>query len=199
MGQSKKASKTALSQIVDKVKKEIHQLDEKLKEASQINIDVSQGTERLCISSLQKQALLTQILTKTMETKHLINSSDVIRKIKKRLLQQSQRKTNVVKDLKEQETKLCCYNSEMSWENAYSALENNRFSANVSSVEIKNLAAQVESSFIIPMSSILDEDMARKEAIIEVLLLNFPIMRATRVENQEKKDVLIDVKQLVLP
>ena len=62
----------------------------------------------------------------------------------------------------------------------------------------KTLAAQVESSFIIPMSSIVDEDMARKEAIIELLLLNFPIMRATRVKNQEKKDVLIDVKQLVL-
>ena len=56
--------------------------------------------------------------------------------------------------------------------------------------EIKNLAAQVEGSFIIPMSSILDEDMARKEAIIEVLLLNFPIMRATRVENQEKMFLL---------
>ena len=205
LGQSKKASKTALSQIVDKVKK-IHQFDEKLNEASQINIDVSQGTERLRISSLQsqlsspsKQALLTQILTKTMEIKHFTDSSDVTRKTKKRLLQQSQRKTNVVKDLKEQETKLCCYNSEMSWENAFLALENNRFSANVSSrVEIKNLAAQVESSFIIPMSSIVDEDMARKEAIIELLLLNFPIMRVTRVKNQEKKDVLIDVKQLVL-
>ena len=133
-----------------------------------------------------------------MEIEHLIDSSDVTRKIKKCLSHQSQPKTNVVKDLKEQETKLCCYNSEMSWENVYSALENNRFSANVSSVEIKNLAAQVESSFIIPMSSIVDEDMARKEAIIELLLLNFPIMRATRVKNQEKKDVLIDVKQLVL-
>ena len=78
----------------------------------------------------------------------------------------------------------------MTWEDAFSALENKRFSGNVSSVGIRNLAAQIESAFILPVSFIA-------ENIIE-LLLNFPVMRATRVKNKEKKDVLIDVKQLVL-
>ena len=108
----------------------------------------------------------------------------------KRVLQQCQRKTNVRKDVKDQETKLCCYNSEMTWEDAFSALENNRFSGNVSSVGIRNLAAQIESSFILPVSFIAGEDAKEKENIIELLLLNFPVMRATRVKNKEKKDVL---------
>ena len=56
LGQSKKASKTALSQIVDEVKKEIHQFDEKLNEASQINIDVSQGTDN-CVFLVYKSKL----------------------------------------------------------------------------------------------------------------------------------------------
>ncbi len=85
----------------------------------------------------------------------------------------------------------------MTWEDAFSALENKRFSGNVSSVGIRNLAAQIESAFILPVSFIAGEDAKEKENIIE-LLLNFPVMRATRVKNKEKKDVLIDVKQLVL-
>ena len=101
-GQAKKSTKTALSQDVDEVKKEIQQFDEKLKEVSQVNVDVSQGTELLCISSMQKQALLTQVLTKTIKIRHLIESRDVIRKMNKCVLQQCQQKTNVRKDVKDQ-------------------------------------------------------------------------------------------------
>jgi hypothetical protein len=197
--QSKKANKTELSKSIDEIKGGIKILDEKLKEASQIKIDISQGTERLCIASTQKQMVLTQVTTRTLEIRHLIETTNIARKIKKRIVQQSQRKErgNTFDEIRQPETILQCYNSKLSWENSYAGLENNEFSGKVSSSKISHVAAQIESCFIYQVSGIEAADKDEREHIVNILLSYFPIMRATRNCNIVQ-DVLIDANQLVL-
>ena len=62
---------------------------------------------------------------------------------------------------------------------------------------IRDLAAQIESSFVFQVPALETESTKEKDDIIHLLLTNFPIMRATGNDNKSK-DVLIDIRQLVL-
>ena len=98
--QTKKASKTDLSKTTQNIRSRIATLDEKLKQASEIKINVSLGTERLCVATTQKQMILTQVVTLTLQIQHLIESSGVLRKLRKRIAQQDQCKQNRLKEIK---------------------------------------------------------------------------------------------------
>ena len=118
--------------------------------------------------------------------------------MKKRISQQKQRNCNRLKQMQQRETILKCYNSEVSWEDAYSKLENGQINTNkVHSGRIRDVAAQIESSFVFQVSALQTANTKEKDNIIHLLLANFPIMRATR-NDDKSKDVLIDIKQLVL-
>ena len=81
--QAKKSSTTDLSKIIEKIKGQIKNLDEKCKETCQIKVDISFGTERLCVASSQKQMMLTQVATMALEIRHIIETSSVLPKLKK--------------------------------------------------------------------------------------------------------------------
>jgi hypothetical protein len=164
-------------------------LNEKLQEASLIKIDASLGTERLCIVSAQKQMLLTGIITLTLKTSKLIGSGDVVRKMKKRIGQQKQRKP---------ETVLQCLNSELNWEEAFARLEANQVTCTkVHSGRLRETAAKIESCFVYQVSALETASTEEKDQMIKVLLTHFPIMRATRSDDKTK-DVLINTRQLVM-
>ena len=172
-------------------------MNQKLQEASLITIDVSSGTERLCVASAQKQMLLTGITALTLNIRSKIENGDVLRKMKKRISQQKQRNCSRLKEMQKPETILKCYNPEVSWEDVYSKLENGQINTNkVHSGRIRDVAAQIESSFVFQVRALETESTKEKDDIIHILLANFPIMCATR--NYDKsKDVLIDIRQLV--
>ena len=82
-GQLRNAGKSDLTKLVEEINSDIKNLNEKLQEASLITIDVSSGTERLCVASAQKQILLTGITALTLKIRSKIQNGDVLRKMKK--------------------------------------------------------------------------------------------------------------------
>jgi hypothetical protein len=197
-GQLKKANKSELFKNVDEIKRSLQVLNEKLQEASLIKIDASLGTERLCIVSAQKQMLLTGIITLTLKTSKLIGSGDVVRKMKKRIGQQKQRKSRPLTEFQQPETVLQCLNSELNWEEAFARLEANQVTCTkVHSGRIRETAAKIESCFVYQVSALETASTEEKDQMIKVLLTHFPIMRATRSDDKTK-DVLINTRQLVM-
>ena len=109
--QAKKSSTIDLSKTIEKIKGQIKNLDEKCEETSQIKVDISLGTERLCVASSQKQMMLTQVATMALEIRHIIKTSSVLRKLKRRISQQANRNSKIVEEIVKPETVLQCYNS----------------------------------------------------------------------------------------
>ena len=179
-GQLRNPGKTDLWKLVEEINSDIKNLNEKFQEASLITIDVSSGTDQLYVASAQKQILLTGITALTLNIRSKIQNGDVLRKMKKRISQQKQRNCSRLKEMQQPETILKCYNSEVSWEDTYSKLENGQINTNrVHSGKIRDFAARIESSFVFQVSALETASTKEKDDIIHPLLTNFPIMRAT--------------------
>ena len=90
-GQLRNAGKSDLSKLVEEINSDIKNLNQKLQEASLITIDVSSGTERLCVGSAQKQILLTVTTALTLNIRSKFENGDILREMKKRFSQQAKR------------------------------------------------------------------------------------------------------------
>ena len=92
--------------------------------------------------------MLTQVMTLALEIQHIIETSGGLWKLKKRISQQANCKSNMVKQIVKPETVLQCYNSDLNWENAYPGLENILFFVEKSPWGESDTAAQIKSCFI---------------------------------------------------
>ena len=72
------------------------------------------------------------------------------------------------------------------------------FSRKICSAKIRHTAAQIESYFIYQVYGIEASDKEERDQMVELLLMNFPVMRATRRNGSKVQDALIDTRQLIV-
>ena len=126
----------------------------------------------------------------SLQTAKKIESSKIITKIRKQFAQEKRKRTQKMQALLEADLQLTCYNSKLTWSEAFLLAEQNIFHGkSVSNEQIIRWAAQVrEESFVLVME---DDEMLQS---IPLLLKHFPVMLA---EKQHKR-LLIDIHDLVL-
>ena len=160
-------------------------------QASEIKIDVTKGLELLSVSASAKNTALVKCVTLAAEVVGEIYRSNVINGIRKQMRQNSLKKEQNLAEIFRSNMSLTCFNSELSWTDAFLRAEENKGNLPCAKIQLVEYATCVESECFVDPDFLPTQN---HREIINALLKWFPILLAER----PTKSCLINIHELIL-
>ena len=181
--------RTRLSSLLIDVNVQLNILKLVMNETSEISASSNHGLESMISSMQTKAGLLQKVLVQCLTVSSLISETDVMKKMQKRLTQVNKRGNNL-KQAVTPDMNFECYNSKITWTDAYVALENNGSHKGLDSKqELIRHGSYIQQEF-----SLSVQQLGISNAMVEKIMMVFPVMKVTQGDNV----VLVDRCELLL-
>ena len=175
----------------------IQDLRSKLKEASEIDLDLSSGTSALAFKATLKQKLLSETTARFVRAHSKLTDGEVLRALRRRVIQQKQVKSRPFTRHPQEQLILECQNSEtLTWEEAYNNLEHLPDGV-LTALQLRNLAMVLEEALCMTLGDVVGAFSIASDDVDKALTAIFQNFTVLYVSNGRVR-VLINVHEMVL-
>ena len=140
-------------------------LKNKMLKASDIRLDLKKGTMHLSLLAAQKSPFLCEIVATASKIRDKIQNCNLVYKLRKCLVEQSQCKNKYLRKVMEPELKMKCLNTDLLWTKGYHNLEIRnvkRIPANTNLPELQNYVSLIEQETIFDSNIIANRNRPEK-------------------------------------
>ena len=164
----------------------IQDLRSKLKEASEIDLDLSSGTSALAFKATLKQKLLSETTARFVRAHSKLTDGEVLRALRRRVSQQKQVKLRPFTRHPQEQVILECQNSEtLTWEEVYNNLEHLPDGVLIA-LQLRDLAMVLEKALCMALGDVVGAFSIASDDVdkaLTAIIQNFPVLYVSNGES----------------